>query len=309
MKYQKLFDIAKYKSEIHELKGDIVYDSYDDELEKNIALFDSESKAIRNELSKVEKAMSNNKTFVEYIKKMGISVKSKSSEIIPVNENTIIDYSDFVDILMAKKRIILGELSEITKKIEDMKLKRKDDKGLFKTENLLLSYENQVTKMDIDQVVIENYIKNLEERHRDLKSNIFDLTRNDNKVIENIYKTVENYANELEFSDYISTNKDFIFTSDLKSLSGAVFHKIVFSFKLAYIKEIEKKLGLKLPIIIDSPSGREVEQINIDNMIEILKRDFSENQIIIASINQYKFDECNIIELKDSLIDDEVKNN
>ena len=66
------------------------------------------------------------------------------------------------------------------------------------------------------------------------------------------------------------------FTSNLKELSGAVLHKTVFAFRLAYITEIEKHLGIKLPIILDSPSGKEVDQVNIQLMVNILKRDFAE---------------------------------
>lgn len=41
---------------------------------------------------------------------------------------------------------------------------------------------------------------------------------------------------------------------------------------------------------------------NIDKMMNILKRDFSDHQIIIASISKYNFDEINIITIKDYLI-------
>jgi len=37
-------------------------------------------------------------------------------------------------------------------------------------------------------------------------------------------------------------------------------------------------------------------------MMKILSRDFSEHQIIIASINLYDFPEANVIELQDRLL-------
>ena len=43
-------------------------------------------------------------------------------------------------------------------------------------------------------------------------------------------------------------------------------------------------------------------------MMNILKRDFSENQIIIASIYCYSFPEIHEIELKENLIDQLVVN-
>ena len=62
-------------------------------------------------------------------------------------------------------------------------------------------------------------------------------------------------------------------------------------------------INIKLPIILDSPSGKEVDLINTKKMMDILKRDFSDHQVIIASIYSYDLPNLNIIELKDSLID------
>ena len=65
---------------------------------------------------------------------------------------------------------------------------------------------------------------------------------------------------------------------------------------------MEKHLNIKLPIILDSPSGKEIDQQNIDSMINILRRDFSDNQIIIASIYEYNLADVNKIEIVDRLI-------
>ena len=70
------------------------------------------------------------------------------------------------------------------------------------------------------------------------------------------------------------------------------------------ITEIEKHLGIRLPIILDSPSGKKVDQTNIQLMVNILKRDFSDNQIIIASIFQYDFESLNVIEIQNRLIEE-----
>ena len=94
-----------------------------------------------------------------------------------------------------------------------------------------------------------------------------------------------------------------IFTKDLKSLSGAIFHKLVFAFKLSYIKVITEKIGVALPIILDSPSGREVETVTVQMMLDVLQRDFSNHQIIIASIVNYNLKNKNIIEFKQRLFE------
>ena len=56
-------------------------------------------------------------------------------------------------------------------------------------------------------------------------------------------------------------------------------------------------------LLLDSPSGKEVDQANIQTMINILKEDFQDNQIIIASIFEYDFDEVNKIEIHNRLVE------
>ena len=60
--------------------------------------------------------------------------------------------------------------------------------------------------------------------------------------------------------------------------------------------------GIIVPIILDSPRGKEIDEANIAEMVEILKKDFSNHQIIIASIYNYKFDKCSKIELSEQLL-------
>ena len=81
-----------------------------------------------------------------------------------------------------------------------------------------------------------------------------------------------------------------------------MLHKTVLSFRLAYIIEIVKVLGIKLPILLDSPKGKEVDDSNINKMMHILQRDFPANQIIIASIYHYVPNE-HVITLEGQLLD------
>lgn len=78
---------------------------------------------------------------------------------------------------------------------------------------------------------------------------------------------------------------------------------MVFDFKISYVKLIQEQTGVFLPIILDSPSGREVSLENVKEMMGILSEDFSDHQIIIASIySNYNFDKKTIIEIKDRLL-------
>lgn len=138
-----------------------------------------------------------------------------------------------------------------------------------------------------------------------LQERIRAMTEQDNGVVVELHNCISTYAKELGVSEaHVAPNKDYIFTNDLKSLSGSILHKIVFSFKLAYVKLIREKAGIILPIVLDSPSGREVEHSTVESMLKIIQRDFSEHQLIIATIYEYELKDKKVIEFKDRLFSD-----
>lgn len=61
-----------------------------------------------------------------------------------------------------------------------------------------------------------------------------------------------------------------------------------------------------LPIILDSPSGREVKTETVKEMLKLLQRDFSNHQIIIASIYDFDLNNKNIIEFKNRVLEDSI---
>ena len=70
---------------------------------------------------------------------------------------------------------------------------------------------------------------------------------------------------------------------------------------MAYVKLIREKAGIILPIVLDSPSGREVEHSTVESMLKIIQRDFSDHQLIIATIYEYELKDKKVIEFKDRL--------
>jgi len=146
-------------------------------------------------------------------------------------------------------------------------------------------------------------VDGLEKEVKNIREEISKITKNNNTIGSHIFEVIIKYATELEIGDKDSISPTYLFTSNLKELSGAILHKTVFAFKLGYISAIKKKLNIKLPILLDSPTGKEVDQENIKLMMNILKRDFSDHQIIIASIFEYDFNNINTIEIKNRLIE------
>lgn len=103
--------------------------------------------------------------------------------------------------------------------------------------------------------------------------------------------------------EYIKNDTpSFVLTNKLKGFSGRVLAQMAYVFKLAYLKSTDNKYGIKLPIIIDSPRTNELSENSTEDMMKILKRDFSDHQIILASIYKTDVLKCNIIDLNNGLM-------
>ena len=130
-----------------------------------------------------------------------------------------------------------------------------------------------------------------------------------NLQLYGFYETIIKYADELGISNYISDKTvKFVLTNKLKGLSGRILAQMSFIFKLSYIKAIEDKYKLILPIIIDSPRTNELSEISTNDMLRILQRDFNHHQVIVASI-YYNNSVINFdtISLDDGLFSDNFK--
>lgn len=237
---------------------------------------------------------------------MKLMVQSPDGSIIPVTAENIVGLTDTIDYLIAKRKMISSDLQAVMRQLSN-KQKEKDEEAeqlaFYQSESLIEIFDKKIAAVPIDAKAVDKEIKRLESALKAIRKEISSKTKSNTKVIMSLYENMVKYASELGVGNSESIATSYLFTSNLKELSSAVLHKTVFAFRLAYIIEIEKFLNIKLPVILDSPSGKEVDQTNIQLMVNILKRDFSNNQIIIASIFQYDFDSVNLIEIKNRLIE------
>ena len=214
--------------------------------------------------------------------------------------------SDTIDYLIAKRKMISSDLHAVMRQLSNVRreqVQETEQLAFYQSESLIEIFDKKIASVPINSKAVNKEIKRLEKALKDVRKEISNKTKSNTTVIMSLYDNVVKYASELGVGNSESIATSYLFTSNLKELSGAVLHKTVFAFRLAYIVEIEKFLGIKLPIILDSPSGKEVDQANIQLMVNILKRDFADNQIIIASIFHYDFDAVNVIEIRKRLVE------
>lgn len=305
-KYRQIQNMIDYKVYLADTAHDIAFPDYPSELENKIQLLNFDKNAIQNTLKSIEDVRKENMQFANFIEKMRLVVKDKDTGItVPVTKETIENYDDNRRYIDAHYNMVKIKLANINKELAKLKQQFSDAQHLVDVQSEIEKFDSQIARLSINPEQIRRIINQLSEKNRKLKKAIRKQTVVNNIIVDNLYRSITKYAKKLGVSDVINHSTDFIFTSDLKSLSGAVLHKIVFSFKIAYILEIQKVLDIKLPIVLDSPSGREIDQKNISETMNILMEDFPENQVIIASIYKYKeLHPLNIKEIKNNLLEE-----
>jgi hypothetical protein len=302
-KYRHMFDVSQYQREINDLSENLAFDTPEEEVEKALDILRSERKPIYDELKRIESVIRKNTSFKKYISSMKLFVLANDGTEIPVNENTIVGYLDSMDYLIAKRQRKSSQLVSLDNRIKSLERRQNAESTLYDVQTMIQAFDANISKIHIDARATEKVIKSLEKERQELEESISQAIRRNNPIITELHTLISSYAAELGVDErYVRPSTDYIFTSDLKSLSGAIFHKIVLAFKMTYIKTIFKHTGVALPIILDSPSGREVDRINVNDMMRLLSRDFSNHQIIIASIYQYDFPNANILELNNRLL-------
>lgn len=301
-KYQQMNDVAQYQQDIFEEKGDMVHDTYNESLQRDLAVCNFDVSALRKELRQITDTILENTSIGRFIEKMNLQVKAPDGTIIPVNKSTIIGLCDNIEFLLSRKRLIVSQISKLEQQISDLRKLSFYQSQQPSSKSLIEAFERNLSQISIDAKAVANILQELTERQTDVKKQLTDLTKKNNQILEDIYANIETYGIELGITQYMTSGISFVFTHNLRELTGATLMKMVFAFKMAYIKAIDATLGIKLPLILDSPSGKELDGANIQLLMDILNRDFKDHQIIIASIYYYDLDNLNTIEMSRKVV-------
>lgn len=301
-KYEYMHSVAKYQNELYEMGEDISYDHPEEVRDIRLETFKVERRSLLEEQKQIKSILRKNRLLADYISDLKLTVLSNNGEEIPVTKDTLVGFDDNLELLATRREMLSEQLSEINRKISSLEKQKIKEGQLLKIETIIESFDSDINKIYVDEIAVQNIIDELKKRRRELKETILDMTNHNNYAINKLQNYISLYAKELGVRDeYIYPYVKNIFSKDLKSLSGTLLHNVVFSFKLAYIKLIREATGIVLPIVLDSPSGREVELSTVEKMLKIIQRDYFDHQLIVASIHDYDLNHKKIIEFNDRL--------
>lgn len=306
-KYKHIQNIIEYKKSVSQNDYSFVPQEKNEQLINEINELQIRRNIINKKLNSIKKTLKENSQFKKFISEMNILVRDEFGKEIKVTSENIVGLNDSIDILVVKQKMYVNTFIQLTKDIEKLEVIRKKEENqlsFFESIDSVELFDTTISRLPLNENVVKTDINNLQKELKNINEKLANLSITNNTSVNRIIKSINKYAHELGLEKSDNFGEKYLFTSNLKELSGAVLHKTVFAFKLAYILEIQNKLNIKLPIILDSPSGKEVDTDNIQKMMDILENDFSENQIIIASIYQYSLPDIKKIDIKKRMIEE-----
>lgn len=306
IKYKAMYSVALYREQVQQENGDLSGESFDTELDSQIDQLNVEFQRIKQELKRINQTLADNKRFQNFIEELRLFVRSPEGSTFCVTKENLVGFKDATALLQAKNKILFLQQTRLQEQLRLLQIKKEEEAqqlSFFKSITPIEMFDKSVSRLPINSISTKREIDRLTKEIHNLQESITSATKRNSTVTPSMASTIIKYCTELGINTSESPiSETYIFTSNLKELSGAVLHKTVFAFRLAYISEVEKLLQIRLPILLDSPSGKEVDRYNVDVMMDILKRDFSDHQIIIASIFEYDFPIIKKIEIGDRLI-------
>ncbi len=303
-KYECMCTVGEYQNAL--LQAGVEVEESVEERDMGIELLQVEQAQTQKELDRITGYLNKNKALADFIAEYKLLVQSDNGEIIPVTKETLVDFADTINYLETRKSMLLRSLSSTKQKLYELEKEKDAEERLFNLQTMIESFDADIKKIRVDPIEAKKVIEQLKKEKKQLNERIRVKTKMDNEVVDQLYACICSYAQELGIdSKYLDPNTDYLFTKDLQSLSGTILYKIVFAFKLAYIKMIREKAGITLPIVLDSPQGREVEHTTVECILGIIQRDYSDHQLIVASIYDYDLQDKNTIVFKERMLTDE----
>jgi|LAHS01.1.fsa_nt_gb hypothetical protein len=299
-KYTALLNIKSLQDEVLSSKGQVKLSNEEENLNNQSADLLLQIKEVESKIGSIKSVISKQKSLFDFVDSMGLVVVDGEKRI-QVNRSNIFLAKDNSDYLKVRLNILSVQLDDLQRKrkavIEDLNEMRErtnqqenqlvpDD-----SDSLPQKIDAQISKVAVDQVAVQKLLENAQSERAKIKKEITEKIKSKDTYISKIYSIIGDMAPDLKIKDKLGPTKDFIFTDDLKSLSGAILQKMVFAFKAAFLKVVQEDIGEPLFFVLDSPRGRELDEKNTEVIFECLKKVLPNTQVFIASIYQnYPFD-------------------
>lgn len=263
--------------------------------------FMAKRNALARDLRSIRRAQKDNASFKEYVDGMKLRVRLRDGSMVQLTSENLAGFNDNGRYLDARAAAIRADIANLDEQIANLAPANQND-VLFNLGEDADSFDRQIAGLNLDGDSYRPIIDSLKERRKELNARLNTPAGEGERILDAITIIARKYCDALGVADYLDQDPKGILTRSLKDKSGTSYHLLVFAFRLAYAKSVEQELRINLPLIIDSPRGREMSKENFQKCMSLLENEFSNHQVIVASISSESIDFDEEILIKDRLM-------
>lgn len=244
-----------------------------------------------------------NERFVRYVEDMGLRVAVGGAEPVVIKRDNLVGWSDASAYQEAELSILSKDIAEVDSRIEGIRAEMAGDESLFHVASSIEDIEGQIAQLSIDGEAVDSSLGALKKEQKEVRSRSKELLSSGNEVYDFLSDTVYALAEKLGVGDVYLKDKGGLLTRSAKKKSGTSRQLLVAAYRLGYAKALERFAGVRVPLIIDSPKNGEMSKANFDLLVSLLRDEFSDWQIIIASVDPTGFQSDKELVLKRRLME------
>lgn len=177
-KYKQILNIAEYRESIASTTGSLTQGSYNRKRLLKLEQLKVEKDLIEKEIKRLDENIKNNKKTIELIDEMKLVIRLNNGEEICVTRDMVVGASNGIDLLRAKKKMLIPRLEKNLKEIEGLELEIKEEEqqlSLFPSESLADVFDKKMTDINISPVDVNKVINDLKKRKKHWKTKFLDL--------------------------------------------------------------------------------------------------------------------------------------
>ena len=251
----------------------------------------------------LKRVVEDNERFVRYVEDMGLRVAVGGAEPVVIKRDNLVGWSDASAYQEAELSILSKDIAELDSRIEGIRAEMAGDESLFHVASSIEGIEGQIAQLSIDGEAVDSSLGALKKEQKEVRSRSKELLSSGNEVYDFLSDTVYALAEKLGVGDVYLKDTGGLLTRSAKKKSGTSRQLLVAAYRLGYAKALERFAGVRVPLIIDSPKNGEMSKANFDLLVSLLRDEFSDWQIIIASVDPTGFQPDKELVLKRRLLE------
>ena len=282
-KYQLIANVVGYRHALGlgpSTRGELESGSKSEERRRMLL---SKRTSLERTLKGIRRVQKDNSNFRNYVDAMKLKVRLPDGSSVLLTKDNLAGFDDNDKYADARALSIRTEIAMLDQELERLG-PEEVEATLFEPEGSPDSFDLQIASLRLDGEMYAPRIDSLKKRKRELEKQLKTPDGARVRVYESLSTIVHEFCEQLGVLEYLKEDGKGVLTGSLKDKSGSNYCLLVFAFRLAYARLLFQEFGVVLPLIIDSPRGREMSEDNFLKCMGLLEKEFSGHQIIIASI-------------------------